>query len=170
MRVRQGSIRDWPFIYSLGKINIPDSASPWRKQPLEETLKYREAVLKGFWTWIQQTGSIVFIAEATAEEFSDNTPMTEPDGNQSLGYLVLHPSSREELTGVYQGWIMDFGVLPEWRGQKIGEKLLKAAEDYCRQHDIAYLGLACSSHNIPALHLYEKSGFVEERKIMVKCL
>ncbi|AFM42665.1 acetyltransferase [Desulfosporosinus acidiphilus SJ4] len=173
MRVRQGSVRDWPFMYSLGKINIPDSASPWRKQPLEETLKYREAVLKGFWTWIQQTGSIVFIAEATSEDYEDymeRSSSTEADRNRSIGYLVLHPSSREELTGVYQGWIMDFGVLPEWRGQGIGKKLLKAAEDYCRQHDISYLGLACSTHNVPALHLYEKSGFVEERKIMVKCL
>jgi ribosomal protein S18 acetylase RimI-like enzyme len=158
MRVRQGNIRDWPFVYSLAKDNIPDSASPWRKQPMEETLRYREAVLKGFWNWIQQTGSIVFIAETSSEKI------------QPLGYLVLHPSSREELTGVFQGWVMDFGVLSEWRGQGIGEKLLKSAEEYCRQHEISYLGLACSSHNLPALHLYEKSGFIEERKIMVKCL
>ncbi|WP_407307393.1 GNAT family N-acetyltransferase [Desulfosporosinus sp. SB140] len=169
MRVRQGNHRDWPFMYRLGKINIPDSASPWREQPMEETLKYRETVLKGFWTWIQQTGSIVFIAEASEEERSGGAS-TDSGKEQSIGYLVLHPSSREELTGVLQGWVMDFGVLPEWRGKGIGKELLKAAEDYCRQHEVSYLGLAVSSHNLTALRLYEKAGFAEERKIMVKPL
>lgn len=155
MRIRQGNARDWSFIYSLGKINIPDSVSPWRKQPMQEVMHFRENVLKGFWNWIQQTGSVIFIAE------EENTP---------LGYLVLHPSMREELSGVIQGWVMDFAVLSEQQGQGIGTQLLRTAEEYCIEHDISYLGLACSTHNISALRLYEKSGFVEERKIMVKCL
>ena len=154
MRVRQGAVGDWPFMYALAKRGIQDSISPWRKQPVEETLKYRETLLKGFWTWIQQSGSIVFIAEE----------------NQPIGYLVLHASSREEITGVNQGWIMDLGVLPEWRGKGAGRALLKAAEDYCREQRVSYLGLAVTSHNVRALHLYEKLGFAEERKLMVKLL
>jgi len=154
MRVRQGSVGDWPFMYALAKKGIQDSISPWRKQPTEETLKYRETILKGFWTWIQQSGSIVFIAEK----------------NQPIGYLVLHASSREEITGVNQGWIMDLGVLPEWRGKGAGRMLLKAAEDYCREQQVPYLGLAVTSHNVRALHLYEQFGFAEERKLMVKLL
>lgn len=155
MRVRLGDVRDWPFIYALGKLGIPHSISPWRKQPMEETLKYRESILRGFWTWIQQSGSIVFIAEASVE---------------AVGYLVLQTSSREELTGVLQGWIMDFAVLPEWRGKGVGRELLKAAEDHCGEQGIPYLGLAVSSHNVRALHLYEQFGFAEERKLMVKRL
>ncbi|MDQ7096193.1 GNAT family N-acetyltransferase [Desulfosporosinus sp. PR] len=170
MRVRQGNNRDWPFMYQLGKINIPDSVSPWREQPMEEVLKYRENVLKGFWTWIQQTDSIVFIAEASAEERRGSDSGADQGKQQPVGYLVLYPSSREELTGVIQGWVMDFGVLPEWRGQGVGKELLRAAEDYCRRQEISYLGLAVSTHNLPALHLYETSGFAEERKIMVKPL
>ena len=169
MRVRLGDVRDWPFIHALGKLGIPHSISPWRKQPMEETMKYRESILKGFWTWIQQSGSIVFIAEAEAssgeDDASPKTGKTRP-----IGYLVLQPSSREELTGVSQGWIMDFAVLPEWRGKGAGRKLMKAAEDYCRKQKIPYLGLAVSSHNVPALHLYEQLGFAEERKLMVKRL
>ena len=155
MRVRLGDVRDWPFIYALGKLGIPHSISPWRKQPMEETLKYRESILRGFWTWIQQSGSIVLIAEASVE---------------AVGYLVLQTSSREELTGVLQGWIMDFAVLPEWRGKGVGRELLKAAEDHCGEQGIPYLGLAVSSHNVRALHLYEQFGFAEERKLMVKRL
>jgi len=166
MRVRQGGIHDWPFIYALAKVGILDSISPWRKQPTEETLKYREAILKGFWTWIQQSESIVFIAEVSEKgKFSSETEKPQP-----IGYLVLHTSSREEITGVNQGWIMDLGVLQEWRGKGAGRALLKAAEDYCREQRVPYLGLAVTSHNVRALHLYEQFGFAEERKLMVKLL
>ena len=169
MRIRQGDVRDWPFILSLGKMCIPYSISPWRKQSMEETLKYRESILKGFWTWIQQSESVVFIVESLQEEGDGDAG--ENKGNwQSIGYLVLYTSSREELTGVSQGWIMDFGVLPGWRGKGAGLALLQAAEEHCRKQGIPYLGLAVSSHNINALRLYEKFGFAEERKLMVKPL
>jgi ribosomal protein S18 acetylase RimI-like enzyme len=83
---------------------------------------------------------------------------------------MLQTSSREELTGVNQGWIMDIAVLPEWRGKGVGRELLKAAEDHCSEQGIPYLGLPVSSHNVRALHLYEQFGFAEERKLMVKRL
>jgi ribosomal protein S18 acetylase RimI-like enzyme len=167
MRVRQGDINDWPFMYALAKIGILDSISPWRKQSIGETQKYRESILKGFWTWIQQSGSIVFIVEVpgTVGKSPSETGKAQP-----IGYLVLHASSREEITGVNQGWIMDVGVLPEWRGKGAARLLLKAAEDYCREQRVSYLGLAVTSHNVRALQLYEKSGFAEERKLMVKLL
>ncbi len=157
MRVRFGNVRDWPFMYALGKQGISHSISPWRKQPMEETLKYRESILRGFWALIQQSGSVVFIAEALEK-------------TRLLGYLVLQTSSKEELTGVSQGWIMDIAVLPEWRGKGVGRELLKAAEDHCNEQGIPYLGLAVSSHNVRALRLYEQFGFAEERKLMVKRL
>ncbi|HBV85970.1 MAG: GNAT family N-acetyltransferase [Desulfosporosinus sp.] len=164
MRVRQGNVRDWPFIYALGKVGIPDSISPWRKQPMEVTLKYREEFLRGFWTWIQQSESEVFIVEEPEGEGKEEAPA------QPIGYLVIQGSAREELTGITQGWIMDIVVLPEWRGKGAGRVLLDAAEDYCRKHGIAYLGLAVSSHNVKALKLYENFGFAEERKLLVKSL
>jgi len=154
-------------MHALGKLGIADSISPWRKQPMEVTLKYREAILKGFWTWIQQSGSTVFVAEAS-EEACNGGPKTGK--NRLVGYLVLHSSAKEELTGLSQGWIMDFAVLPEWRGKGAGRELLQAAEDYCIELGIPYLGLAVSSHNMRALQLYEHFGFAEERKLMVKCL
>ncbi|SHH65306.1 GNAT family N-acetyltransferase [Desulfosporosinus lacus] len=160
MRVRQGNVRDWPFIYALGKIGIPESISPWRRQSMEVTLKYREEYLRGFWTWIEQSESKVFIVEEPEQD--------EDTSARAIGYLVLHGSSREELTGITQGWIMDIVVLPEWRGKGAGQVLLKAAEDYCREHEIPYLGLAVSSHNVKALRLYENFGFAEERKLLVK--
>lgn len=167
MQVRHGDVSDWPFMYALARKGILASISPWRKQPLEDTQKYRETILKGFWTWIQQSGSVVFIAEVPGVS---GKPISETGRAQPIGYLVLHASSREEITGVNQGWVMDLGVLPEWRGKGAARMLLKAAEDYCREQRVPYLGLAVTSNNVKALHLYEKFGFAEERKLMVKVL
>lgn len=167
MRVREGNAHDWPFIYSLGKKGMLDSISPWRKQPIEETIKYREGFLTGFWTWIQKTGSVVFIVESSEQNEKSNSEIWK---TQPIGYLVLHSTSREELTGLSQGWIMDIGVVPEWRGKGAGLVLLKAAEEHCRAQGVPYLGLAVSSHNVRALKLYEKFGFAEERKLLVKCI
>lgn len=157
MRIRLGDIQDWPFLYALGKTVIMDSVSPWRKQPESKTMRYRTSILKGFWAWIQETHSKIFIAELEVDE----NPV-------KAGYLVLYPESREELTGMIQGWIMDVAVLPEYRSKGLGHALLVAAEDYCRDSGIDYLGLAVSSHNIKALALYARLGYAEERKLMVK--
>jgi ribosomal protein S18 acetylase RimI-like enzyme len=159
MHIRKGNIRDWPFIYELSKKVIPNSISPWRLQSMEDTIKYRDKTLKGLWSWIQQTGSIVFIAEKI-------------EGNDSLklGYLILYPEAIEELTGLGQAWIMDIAVLKSYRNYGAATALLEAAEKYCLNERIDYLGLAVSSHNLNALRLYEKLGFAEERKLMVKVL
>ncbi len=159
MHIRQGDVRDWPFIYALSKEVIPTSISPWRLQPMGETIKYRDKILKGFWSWIQQTDSRVFIAEEIDEK--DTT---------KLGYLILYPGAIEELTGLKQAWVMDFAVLSSYRGHGTGKALLEAAEKYCSNSGIVYLGLAVSSHNNKALHLYERVGFAEERKLMVKVI
>lgn len=159
MQIRQGNARDWPFIYNLAKEAIPHSISPWRRQPLADTMKYREQILKGLWNWIEQTNSLVFIAERKAEITGANQP---------AGYLILYPGAQEELTGLGQAWIMDIAVKPKWRSQGVGRALLEAAESYCRDKNILYLGLAVSSHNVQALRLYEHFGFVEERRLMVK--
>jgi ribosomal protein S18 acetylase RimI-like enzyme len=165
VRVRLGDVRDWPFMYALGKQGIKHSISPWRKQSMEETLAYRESILSGFWQWIQESGSIVFIAETSVKGGKSALKVRKVQG---IGYLVLQTNSREELTGVSQGWIVDIVVLPELRGKGVGRELLKAAEEHCYKKGIAYLGLAVSSHNVNALHLYEQFGFIEERKLMFK--
>ena len=143
-------------MFELAKTVIPTNISPWRQQPIEETMNYRIKMLKNFWTWIKQSNSKVFIAEAEQEK--------------PAGFLVLYPHAVEELTGLGQAWIMDIAVLEEYRKQGIGRILMNAAETYCREQGIDYLGLAVSTHNVQALSLYQSLGFAEERKLMVKVL
>lgn len=159
MRTRLGDAQDWPFIYELSKTAILSSISPWRIQTSERTLSYREGMLKGFWKWIQQTGSLILIAEAEQE-----------GQNLSVGYLILYLEARDEFTGLKQGWIMDLAVLPTWRRKGVGRLLMDAAERHCREAGLEYLGLAVTSTNERALQLYQDIGFAEERKLMLKVL
>lgn len=156
MLIRQGTIQDWPFMYELAKEVIPVNISPWRKQQLEVTMEYRLRMLKNFWSWIRQTDSKVLIAEN--------------DEKKSIGFCVIYPKAVEELTGLPQAWIMDISVAADYRNQGVGRALMEAAERYCRDEDIPYLGLAVSTHNLQALKLYQDLGFIEERKQMVKVL
>ena len=156
MQIRQGTVQDWPFMYELAKEVIPINISPWRKQPLEVTMEYRLKILKNFWAWIRQSNSKVFIAEM--------------EEKKPVGFCVLYPKAVEELTGLPQAWIMDVTVAADYRNQGVGRALMEAAEGYCREQDIPYIGLAVSTHNLQALKLYQDLGYVEERKLMVKVL
>lgn len=143
-------------MFELAKKVIPVNISPWRQQPMEETMNYRIKMLKNFWTWIKQSNSKVFIAET--------------DQEKPVGFLVLYPYAVEELTGLNQAWVMDIAVHEDYRKQGIGRNLMNAAEVYCREEGIEYLGLAVSTHNVQALNLYQSLGFAEERKLMVKVI
>ncbi|MDR3288267.1 MAG: GNAT family N-acetyltransferase [Peptococcaceae bacterium] len=159
MRIRLGKIQDWPFIDRLSKEAMADSIASWRGQPFKETLRYREKLLKEFRRWVQRTGAKILMAESGKEGEAF-----------SIGYLVLYLKAEDELTGVRQGWIMDIGVLPVWRGKGVGTALIQEAERCCRDAGLSYLGLTVTSSNQRALNLYQSLNFMEERKMMVKVL
>lgn len=54
-------------------------------------------------------------------------------------------------------------VSKEWRRRGIGTALLCAGVEWAREHALRQLELRVLSTNEPALGLYEKFGFVEER-------
>ena len=62
-----------------------------------------------------------------------------------------------------EAYIGGLGVAADRRGLGIGAQLLAAAEDWARTHGRARLTLWAAADNAPALHLYEKAGFVVTR-------
>lgn len=55
--------------------------------------------------------------------------------------------------------ITNIAVTPEFRRQKIGEKLLKRIIDECYENMAKYITLEVRVSNTPAINLYEKYGF-----------
>jgi ribosomal protein S18 acetylase RimI-like enzyme len=74
------------------------------------------------------------------------------------------------LTGEPQGFVADIAVAPGVQRRGVGAALLRAAEDYAAGQGLPYLALSVSSFNAPALRLYQRLGYQEEWKKLVKRL
>ena len=72
---------------------------------------------------------------------------------------ILAPYSRLEEPDSY--YICAMAVLPEFRGQGIGARLLQLAEEKCRRAGLSKLSLIVFEANAGAKRLYERHGFVE---------
>ena len=53
-------------------------------------------------------------------------------------------------------------VARQWRGRGVGSALLAAAIEWARERGLHKLSLAVFAHNVAAIALYRKFGFVEE--------
>ena len=53
-------------------------------------------------------------------------------------------------------------VAREWRGRGVGSALLAAAIEWARERGLHKLSLAVFAHNVAAIALYRKFGFIEE--------
>lgn len=57
--------------------------------------------------------------------------------------------------------INDFAVKEEYRNQQIGSKLLEYLIDYAIKNKMINITLEVKKNNMPAIHLYQKYGFIE---------
>jgi RimJ/RimL family protein N-acetyltransferase len=57
-------------------------------------------------------------------------------------------------------------VAREWRGRGVGSALLAAGIDWARERGLHKLSLTVFPHNVAAIALYRKFGFVEEGRLV----
>ena len=57
---------------------------------------------------------------------------------------------------------LGMGLLPEWRGRGLGQRLLEATLAQARRSGFKRIELDVYADNLPAIALYEKAGFVRE--------
>jgi RimJ/RimL family protein N-acetyltransferase len=81
------------------------------------------------------------------------------DGERVVGHVDLNAHERE---GFRHNAQLGMGLLPEFRGQGLGERLLELAIAGGRAAGLQRLELAVYASNAAAIALYEKSGFVRE--------
>lgn len=78
---------------------------------------------------------------------------------------------RDERPGMTHIGRLGIGIVPEYRGRKIGARLLTAAIADAFQKGITRIELEVFAANARAIALYRKFGFVEEgRKRQARCL
>lgn len=73
--------------------------------------------------------------------------------NQIAGYITGH------LNSIGKGQIGLVGVSKEARGQGVGNFLVQGILHWFQQHNVEEIQVVTQGSNIPALNLYEKTGF-----------
>ena len=81
------------------------------------------------------------------------------DDTRVVGWCDI---TRNELEGFRHCGRLGMGVLKEYRGQGIGERLMRTALDRARLIGLERVELDVYASNGPAIKLYEKLGFVHE--------
>ena len=106
-----------------------------------------------------------FIAQVLAKGWSQFYALHE---GKVVGWCDVVRDERPGRTHVGR---LGIGLLPEYRGQKIGPRLLAATIADAFQKGIARIELEVFATNARAIALYKKFGFVEEgRKRQARCL
>jgi len=88
-----------------------------------------------------------------------------------IGGFVADKQSTENLLEVVPsklGIISDIYLIPEYRGKKIGEKLMKRMEEYLISNNCDAIWVDTNSFNKPALRLYKSIGFSEREIGLMK--
>ncbi len=92
------------------------------------------------------------------------------DGGIPVGFLLLLFDVPDEVTLTPQAFVAYTAVEPASRGRGIGRAMLEAAEERARKMGLGYLSLMVTDDNAPARALYDRAGFVTERRMLTKVL
>ena len=83
------------------------------------------------------------------------------ENDVALGFTQLFPSFTS--VGMQRLWILnDLYVIPEARGQRVGERLIERALTHAKQSGAKGVVLETAHTNLSGQKLYERMGFARE--------
>ncbi|HEY6731767.1 MAG TPA: GNAT family N-acetyltransferase [Solirubrobacterales bacterium] len=133
--IREATVADAPQIAQL----LHDFNTEYEEQtpPVPELTRHAERMLR--------EGEMVVLLAGEG-----------PDG---LALLRFRPSVWTEQQEAY---LQELYVVPDLRGQGIGQKLMEAAIAACRECDAGWIELNTGESDVAARSLYRKLGFTNE--------
>ncbi len=149
--IREGRADDRPFVTELGKSTMTDSVAPFRH--VNHSLL--EASYEGLLDFVFGQSHVLILAES---------------GGRRAGFVLMLDAMPDEVTRMPQGFVAYMAVEPSMRGRGIGSRLLAAAEEESRRRGLPYMGLMVTEHNAAARALYERAGYLTERRLLCKPL
>lgn len=149
--IREGRREDRPFVENLGKRTIDDSVAKFRY--VNDAML--ESSYEGLLEFVFRQSHALLIAEH--------------HGRQA-GFILMLDTMPDEVTRMPQGFVAYMAVEPSLRGGGIGSRLLAAAEDEARRRGLPYMGLMVTEDNAAARALYERAGYLTERRLLCKPL
>jgi ribosomal protein S18 acetylase RimI-like enzyme len=142
---------DEAFVADLARRTVLSSVSPLRPAP--------EPLV---------AGALERLLETVAGQ-SHRTLIAECDGERA-GFALLLDELPDDVTAMPQGFIAYMAVEPSVRRHGVGSALLGAAENEARRCGLPYMALMVSEGNAAARALYERAGYVTERRLLCKAL
>lgn len=149
--IRAGRADDRPFVEALGKATMGDSVAKFRY--VNDSML--EASYDGLLDFVFRQSHVLLVAERDGER---------------AGFVLMLDTMPDEVTRMPQGFIAYMAVEPSHRGNGIGSRLLAAAEDEARRRGLPYMGLMVTEDNAAARALYERAGYLTERRLLCKPL
>jgi ribosomal protein S18 acetylase RimI-like enzyme len=149
--VRRGDRGDHDFVRDLGRRSATSSVSAVRVARYDDVLDSFERLAE----FVYGRRHDVLIAEENGER---------------VGFLLLLYDIPDEVTLTQQAFVAYTAVEPAARGRGVGRALIAAVDDYARAQGLRYVSLMVTDDNTPARTLYDKAGFVTERRMMTKAL
>lgn len=149
--IREGHSADRPFVEELGKRTMGDSVAQFRY--VNDAML--EVSYEGLLDFVFHQSHVLLIAE---------------DSGKRAGFVLMLDTMPDEVTRMPQAFIAYMAVEPSEQRRGIGSRLLAAAEDVARRRGLPYMGLMVTEDNAAARALYERAGFLTERRLLCKPL
>jgi ribosomal protein S18 acetylase RimI-like enzyme len=149
--VRLGTAQDRAYVADLGKRTVMDSVAAFRPAPERQVFRALDRLYESI------------------DAQSHMTLIAEFEGKQ-CGFVLFLDELPDEVTFLPQGVIAYMAVEPAVRRRGVGAALLSAAEDEARERGLPFMSLMVTEDNVPARELYERAGYLTERRLMSKAL
>ena len=151
IEVRNGEPSDREFIADLAKRTVQTSVAPFRHPPASAL----ERALSRLLLAVDEQPHVTLVAECDARR---------------AGFILLIDGLPDEMTAMPQGFIAYMAVEPALQRRGVGSALLKAAETEAKRRGLPYMTLMVTEGNLAAQTLYERGGYVTERRLLCKPL
>lgn len=130
------NISEKTFIETFAEENTEEDM----KNYLEENLSYEKLESE-----ISNSGSQFYIVE---------------DGKEAAGYMKVNFDIAQTESGHNNSLeVQRIYILQEYKGRKIGTKLIEKAMEIGKANNLDYIWLGVWEHNTNAIRFYEKQGF-----------
>jgi ribosomal protein S18 acetylase RimI-like enzyme len=88
--------------------------------------------------------------------------------NTPIGFIWISIRQPQLIIRDKHGWIYDIYVDPNYRGKKVGTKLMKHAEEWSKKKEINTIGLNVYADNHIALKLYRRLEYKDKSYVLFK--
>lgn len=158
--VRPGTRDERDFVRDLGRRSASSSVSALRAARYEDVLTSFDRLIEYVFSHRHEL-LIAQDASTSSAQVADGT---------RIGFLLMLYDLPDEVTLTEQAFVAYTAVEPFARGRGVGRAMLEAAETAARAAGLTCMSLMVTEENSAARALYDRAGFLTERRMMTKRL